>query len=132
VSPQQGHVGQMCQHLAVGPTCRRHVGDIASQVHDHGLGTYELYFNFGWDAPTPPDLPQLFGLPVHIQTPKLLEWHTPSGTHVLIRNIKSKCVGNKCNLRRSVTSLHRLAFTEGNSNCALVIPYQRSDSSYLT
>ncbi len=31
VSPQQGRVGQMCQHLAVGATCRRHVGNFPSQ-----------------------------------------------------------------------------------------------------
>jgi len=30
VSARQGRVGQKCRHLAVGPTCRQHVGGIAS------------------------------------------------------------------------------------------------------
>ena len=32
VSARWGPVGQMCQLLAVGPTCRRHVGDFPSQA----------------------------------------------------------------------------------------------------
>ncbi len=32
VSPRQGHLGKMCQHLAVMATCRRHVGNFISQV----------------------------------------------------------------------------------------------------
>ena len=35
VSPGQRHVGKMCQHLAVGPTCRRHVGNNASRGIPH-------------------------------------------------------------------------------------------------
>ena len=31
VSARRGPVGQMCRLLAVGPTCRRHVGDFPSQ-----------------------------------------------------------------------------------------------------
>ncbi len=30
--PQEGDVGQKCQHLAVGATCRQHVADIPSQA----------------------------------------------------------------------------------------------------
>ena len=33
VSARQGRVGQKCRHLAVGPTCRRHVSNIASQAN---------------------------------------------------------------------------------------------------
>jgi hypothetical protein len=32
VSPRQGHFGQKCRHLAVGATCRRHVGNFLSQA----------------------------------------------------------------------------------------------------
>jgi hypothetical protein len=32
VPPRQGDVGHKCQHLAVGPTCHRHVGNFPSQV----------------------------------------------------------------------------------------------------
>ncbi len=32
VSAWQGHFGQKCRHLAVGATCRRHVGDFISQA----------------------------------------------------------------------------------------------------
>ena len=32
VSPRPGHFGQMCRHLAVAATCRRHVGDFLSQA----------------------------------------------------------------------------------------------------
>ncbi len=32
VLPRQGHVSQMCRHLVVGATCRRHVGDFPSQA----------------------------------------------------------------------------------------------------
>ncbi len=35
-------------------------------LHDHGLGTSELYYNFGRDPPTHPDLLHLFGLPVYV------------------------------------------------------------------
>ena len=31
VSARQGRVSQKCRHLAVGPTCRRHISNIASQ-----------------------------------------------------------------------------------------------------
>ena len=31
VSARRGPVGPMCRFLAVGPTCRRHVGDFPSQ-----------------------------------------------------------------------------------------------------
>jgi hypothetical protein len=33
VSPRQGHLGKMCQHLAVVGTCRQHVGNFISQAH---------------------------------------------------------------------------------------------------
>jgi hypothetical protein len=32
VLPRQGHLGKMCQYLAVVAACRRHVGDFLSQV----------------------------------------------------------------------------------------------------
>ncbi len=31
VLARQGYFGQMCRHLAVGATCRRHVGNFLSQ-----------------------------------------------------------------------------------------------------
>jgi hypothetical protein len=34
VSARLGRVGQKCRLLAVGPTCRRHVGDFPSQVDE--------------------------------------------------------------------------------------------------
>ncbi len=32
VLPRQGHLGKMCQHLAVAATCRRHVSNFLSQA----------------------------------------------------------------------------------------------------
>jgi hypothetical protein len=36
VSARLGRVGQKCRLLAVGPTCRRHVGDFPSQAKKGG------------------------------------------------------------------------------------------------
>ena len=56
VSPQQGHLGQMCQHLAVAVTCCQHVGNFRGQGG-------EFAFNLGvdnWDQ-THGKLPALVG-----------------------------------------------------------------------
>ncbi len=60
VSPLQRDVGQKCQHLAVGPTCRQHVGNFPSQavvsVFDSGgkqvliLHTYVLRVQYSCDV----------------------------------------------------------------------------------
>ena len=48
VLPQQGHVGQMCRHLAVGPTRRQHVGNIPSQASDC-LAKHESNSHLRWN-----------------------------------------------------------------------------------
>jgi hypothetical protein len=42
VLPQQGDVGQKCQHLAVGATCHRHVAYIPSQAKEAIHNVFEL------------------------------------------------------------------------------------------
>ena len=44
VSARQGQVGQKCRHLAVGPTCRGHVGNIASQDVFESYLFYSILF----------------------------------------------------------------------------------------
>jgi len=57
VSARLGRVGQKCRLLAVGPTCRRHVGDFPSQEEGHlahqlaqidNLATREILNNYGF------------------------------------------------------------------------------------